>query len=362
MNPFFTRFLLLLGGLALLPAASRAEPYLAIQMGYKCVACHVNPSGGGLRNALGTAFAQHAMAANELPERLSGWSGQIGEVLRLGGDYRGSSTLNQVPGQPSQRSRGVEQFRIYADLRLFTDWLGVYVDETLAPGKAQRQESYLRVAAPGMSWYAKAGQFYLPFGWRLQDNSAFVRSTSGINMTAPDKGLELGTEHDDWSAQLAFTRGPGNAGTDGGHQLTAQFVWLQPWGRLGAAAASTEAKAGNRQVAGIFGGTRTGPVGWLAEIDLVRDAGYPEGRRTLLASLLEMNWLVRQGHNLKLSSELLDPDRHVSNDHRARYSVVYEYSPFPFVQLRAGHRRHLGIPQSPLDNRRQTFVELHGLF
>lgn len=345
-----------------LPLASRAEPYLAVQTGLKCVACHVNPTGGGLRNAAGVSYAQRVLPANQLPESLSGWTGGLGEYLRVGGDYRASSSQTELPGQPSQRVSGVDQFRLYGDVQILPERIGVYLDETLAPGKAQRQEAYLRLSTPGMAWYAKAGQFYLPFGWRLQDNASFVRSVSGINMTAPDKGVEFGMEADELSAQLAYSRGPGNAGTGSGHQLTGQIVWLQPWGRVGAALASTRAQAGDRQVVGLFGGTRTGALAWLAEIDLVRDDGYPEGRRSLLAALAEVNWQVAQGHNLKLTGEYFDPDRRVANDHRLRQSLVYEVAPLPFVQLRAGYRRYLGIPQIPIDNRRQSFIELHGLF
>jgi len=350
--------ILLLG----LSALCQAEPYLAVRTGLKCVACHVNPTGGGLRNAVGVAFAQRTIPANQLPEALSGWTGGFADILRLGGYFRTASTETKVPSQPSQRVSGTEQFRLYADLQLLADRLGVYVDEAVAPDKPQRQEAYVRLSTPGMGWYAKAGQFYLPFGWRLQDDSAFVRQLSGINMTVPDKGVEIGMERPDLSAQLVYSHGPGIKGNVTGHQITGQLVWLQAWGRIGAATALVQSSAGDRQAYGLFGGTTTGPVAWLGEVDLISDDGYPEGRRRQLATLLEANWLVRQGHNLKFTSEFLDPDLKISNDYKVRYSLVYEYTPIAFVQLRAGYRSHGGIPQNNFDNRRQAFIELHGLF
>lgn len=344
-----------------LPRAGRAEPYLAVQAGLKCVACHVNPTGGGLRNALGVAFAQHSLPANKLPDALSGWTGSFfDERLRVGGDYRGSSTRSSVPGQATQRDTGTDQSRVYVDLQLIKNHVGVHLDEKIAPGRSERLEAYARLTTADQAWYLKAGQFYQPFGWRLQDSTAFVRSVSGISMTVPDKGIELGMERDSWSAQLAWVRTP--AGAADGHQAVAQLVWLQSWGRLGGALASTRADGNRREAWGLFGGTRTGPVSWLAELDLVRDDGYPEGRRTLLAGLLEANWLIRQGHNLKATAELFDPDRRIAHDHKVRHSLVYEYTPIAFVQLRAGYRRYGGIPQNNFDNRRQGFVELHGLF
>jgi hypothetical protein len=41
---------------------------------------------------------------------------------------------------------------------------------------------------------------------------------------------------------------------------------------------------------------------------------------------------------------------------------VWEYTPWQFVQLRAGARIYDGIPQNDLQNRRLLFVSAHGFF
>lgn len=345
---------------AALSFPAQAEPYLAVGQGYKCIACHVNPTGGGMRNAFGVVFAENVLPAHNLPQGAPAWTGSIGDMVRLGGDLRESWSRTEVPHQAAQRSWGLDQVRLYGDVQVIPDRLGVYVDEALAPGNARLQEAYVRYTDPRAGWYAKGGQFYLPFGWRLQDNSAFVREVSGINMTTPDNGIEIGLESSEWSAQIALTNGSANAGTGSGHQLTGQAVWVKPWGRVGAAAAFTHSNAGDRRVVGVFGGLRTGPLVWLGEADLVQDDGFPEGRRSLTAGLAEVDWGIGKGHNLKLTAESFDPDRHVREDQKARFSLVYEYTPVPFLQLRLGARRYQGIPQNNLDNRRLMFIEIHG--
>ncbi len=347
--------------IGLLAGTASAEPYLAVDQGQKCIVCHVNASGGGLRSAYGVHFARTGLAAFGLPDSLPTWSGAAGDLLRVGGDLRWSSSRVQVPGQPAQRSSRMEQVRFYGELRLPSDRVSLYVDELVGPGDSTTQEVNLRLHGESRLWHLKAGQFYLPFGWRLQDNTAFVRSVSGIGMATPERGLEAGLEFGDWSAQWAVTRPLRTTAGVSERQTSALVAWVQPSGRLGASAASSTTAAGKRQAWALFGGLRTGPVAWLAEVDMVSDTGYPEGRRRLRAGLLEANWKIARGHNLKLTGEYFDPDRRVAADHKARRSLVYELTPLPFVQIRLGVREHRGIPQSPIDNRRSSFVELHGL-
>lgn len=339
--------------------AARAEPYLALQQGYKCATCHVNPTGGGLRNAFGTVFTENVLPANSLPASFPVWSGAILDRLRLGADLRASDTETMVPDQPTDRTRRIDQIRAYADLTLIRDRLDYYLDESLAPGIDRPIEYYGKYTDPTYGWYVKGGHFYLPFGWRLQDNTAFVREVSGISMTTPDRGFELGLERPEWSAQLDFTRGIANAQTNSGHQITGQAVWVKNLWRVGGAASFTSSSLGNRQVGGLFAGRRTGPVVWLGEVDYVRDSGYPEGVRRFVSMLGEADWMIRKGHNLKLTGEYQDPDLRIANDQKTRWSLLYEYAPIPFVQLRAGFRRYRGIPQNDVDNRRTMFLELH---
>ena len=346
--------------LALASHRLHAEPYLAVQQGYKCVACHVNPSGGGLRNDFGIVFAENVMPAAGLPEAVPVWTGKVGDFVRLGGDLRASWTRTDVPHGKALQDFNLDQLRVYADAAVIPDRLALYVDEGLAPGNAHALEAYVQFNDPARGWYLKGGQFYLPFGWRLQDQTAFVREVSGISMTTPDSGIEIGLERSNWSAQIDLSNGAANAGAGSGHQLTGQVVWVQSRYRLGGAASVTQSGAGNRRVGGLFAGIRTGPVSWLGEADVVRDAGFPEGARSIVAALGEADWRISRGHNLKVTAEYYDPDRSVAEDQKTRWSALYEWTPLPFVQLRAGLRRYRGIPQNDLDNRRTIFLELHG--
>jgi hypothetical protein len=344
----------------MVPHAAIAEPYLAVQNGYQCVVCHVNPTGGGLRNDFGVIFSENLLPARALPANFPAWTGKIVGSVRTGLDARASWTRAQVPHSPTQEQRQLDQLRLYADIALIPQRLGIYLDEKLAPGKSQELEGYVRLNDASRGWYLKGGKFYLPFGFRLQDQTTFVRQLSGISMTTPDTGIELGFERANWSAQLDYSNDIGNANAAARHQITAQFVLVRNARRFGAAASAASTTTGNRRLGGLFAGLRTGPVAWLGELDLVRDDGFADGARTMLAAFGELDWALRRGNNLKFTAEYQDPDRAVPQDQFTRWSVVYEFTPFPFMQLRGGARVYRGIPQNDSQNRQALFVELHG--
>lgn len=337
-----------------------AEPYLAVQQGYKCVACHVNPTGGGLRTTFGLIFAENTMPMKTLPAAVPVWLGQaVPDFIRVGADLREDWSRATVPGSPTQQQFALEQFRLYADVTLIPNLLGVYIDQQVSPG-SQTMEAYARIGSTS-DWYLKAGRFYLPFGWRLQDQTTFVREATGINMNAPDNGVEFGIERPHLSAQLDLTNGAANTGTGSGYQVTSNVAWVQSMWRVGASAAFTDSQAGNRAEWGLYAGLRTGPIAWLTEADLIRQAGFTTEptTQTEVPALIEANWLLHKGNNLKLDYEYLDPEKQISNNGQTRWSVVYELTPIPFLQLRIGYRRNQGIPQAPIQNQTLAFAELH---
>jgi hypothetical protein len=344
-------------------AGASAEPYLAAQMGLKCAQCHANPTGGGMRNVFGNVFTQTQLAAKRLGSDEDMWNGQVMKFLSVGGNARANWNFSEVPNAGSANDFAVEEARAYFDFGVIPNRLSVYLDQRFAPGNSTNLEANVRYWITENEFYVKAGRMYLPFGYRFEDDNTFVRSLSGINMQAPDEGFELGFEKGSWSTQLAFSNGTGGAPeSDEGKQVAARTEYVQSVWRVGVSAVSNHTDAGDRIGAGLFGAYRMGPVVLLGEVDFFDDDSIGVDGRELLGSLVEADWKLKQGHNLKFSFEWLEPNNDVDEDEQTRSSVVYEWSPIQFVQLRAGVRIYDGIPQNDLQNRRQAFLQLHGFF
>jgi len=250
--------------LAIMRQPSLAEPYLAVQKGLKCTMCHTSPSGGGKRTAYGNIYHQAELSERTL-DMGDLWTGELTQYLAVGGDIRGGWNQIDVPGQPKTSDADLEEFLAYVEIRPFPKYLTIYVDAKLRPDDPVVREQYLRLSSSDGRWYIKGGEFFLPYGLRLQDDDAFIRQVSGINYNTPDTGWALGYEYGKVSAQLAISRGTaGGPEVDSGKQYSLRVSHVTPKWRVGGSLNFNDTKFGDRQMQNVFAGLRTGRVAWLA--------------------------------------------------------------------------------------------------
>ena len=347
----------------LLCGVAQAEPYLAVANGLKCSQCHVNPTGGGERTVFGEAFAQGVLPANHLDTGGDTWTGQLNRYVAIGGDLRYDATVTQVSGQPSTSDLELQRSRVYLSVSPIPDRLLLYVDEQVAPDGAVNREAWGMFWSANHSWYVKAGQMYLPFGLRLQDQTAFVLRATGIDMTTSDAAVEFGWLKGHWDAQLSLSNGTADGpATGNGKQGGLQLAYVETSWRLGVAAnVNDSSSTGSRTAYAVFGGLKTGPIAWLAQAEVTDDRSLAIPQKQL-AGLLEANYSPARGHNIKVTGEYLNENRDVGDDRLKRLSLVYEYSPIQFLQLRGGFRYNDGILDHPELHQNQYFFELHGFF
>ena len=366
----------LLSAALLAPAALRAEPYLAVRTGFKCGVCHVNPTGGGKRTEFGSTYSQTTLAAERLdlttgkavPAAGAGsepavWTGKLNDHLAIGSDLRANLQGTLVPNNPSTVAFDQTRAQVYLEVKPIVDRLTIYLDERVAPGAATNRETYAMLWFANKSVYVKAGRMFVPFGLRIEDDTAFIRQVTGTNFNSSDDGVEGGLELGPWSVNVSVTNGAGGgAETNRGKLISSLATYVQPDWRVGASASANYNGDADRRMLSAFAGLRTGIVSWLASGVTITDDGTPTGRLKQWATLVEGNVEVAKGHNLKLTYEYYDPDADLKEDHRERYSVVWEYVPFQFTQFRLGVRKNHGIPQNDAQNATEFFLQWHAFF
>ena len=346
--------------LFLISSSVFAEPYIALQTGDKCMTCHTNITGGGKRTPYGTAYAQLNWPSRPAPEQY--WDGRIIDQLYIGGQLRTDASYTNVPNQSNEFEFDLQAARLFFELPLLKNRLTVYLDQQFAPGSESR-EAFALLFFRNRSIYVKAGKFFLPFGLRLEDDTEFIRQVTGINFNTSDEGVEVGFDYGNNSFRIAATNGAGGgAETDTGKQYSFLYSYVRRIWRIGASANFNDAGSEEKTMVGGFAGIKTGPITWMGEIDYINDKALGPSGRDQIVGFAEANWRIRQGHNLKLTYGAFDPDDDVDEDEQNRYSIVYEYTPLGFVQIRAGARIRDGISQNDLQNTDSYFVQLNAFF
>lgn len=349
---------LLTGCLLLFASQIFSEPYFAVREGYDCSQCHVNPTGGGMRNAFGNVYAQTVLPARQLDD-VPLWSGELLGPIAVGGNARYSGRELDTDDSDSAFEFDTERVSLYLSVTP-NQYITLYLDEQVAPGGAFTRESWLKLNFD-KNWYLKAGKFVLPFGWRLEDDQAFIRRVSGINFSTADDGLELGYMAGKWSTQLAITNGTGGADeSDDGKQGSLRSSYTAKKWQLGINANINDTELGDKTLYGIFAGFNTGPISWLAEWDRIDDEADPLLEKMDVA-LLEANILVSQGHNLKITTEAIVPDAS-DQSNQYRYSGVWEFFPIPYFQMRLGLRYYDSDNDVAAQNADEYFLQLHAFF
>ena len=357
-------FLLVGATAGLFSLPSHAEPYLAVYKGMQCSNCHTHTAGGGKRNVYGNVFAQAEMPAERIGDPVTDqWLGEISKWFAVGGDLRAEYRYVDTPNESSTSEFDVTRGTIYLEANVIPNRLSIYIDEKVAPDSSENREAYIKYKSSSGKYQLTAGKFFLPYGLRLQDDTAYIRESTGINFNNPDEGVQFSYEAGSWSTQASVTNGSGGGPeTDDGKQVSWIGQYVAANWRVGASLNFNDADAGDRDMQNVFVGLRTGPLVWLAEVDLISDDLPGGGSQDGFAGLFEGNWLFRKGHNVKLSYEYFDPDDDISEDHQVRWSLLWEYTPIQFLQARVGARLYDGIPQIDQQNRDEVFAELHGFF
>lgn len=252
--------------------------------------------------------------------------------------------------------------QLYLVLQPKDSRFSLYIDEQIAPGGALNRETFILTKLNG-NHFLKAGRIMLPYGIRLEDDSAFIRQASGFNFDTGDNGVELGLQYTKTLFNFAISNGSSGLNNDDKNlQFLSRAEYLGNNWRIGATALYNDAEAGARTQANVFGGFVWQGFVFLAEADLIEDESIetiPGEYQQQRVGLLEVNREISKGYNVKFTTEYLDPDTNIDENQRVRHSLLLEYTPFANLQIRGGLRKGDDIPQRDAGNYLDFFAQLH---
>ncbi len=344
------------------------EPYLSVLTGYKCSQCHVNVTGGGMRNSFGVVYAQTQLPMTFWAPSPEGnfFSRQAGEFLALGGDGRLDNLTRFNEDVENDNAFQISEGNVYIEAQVIPDILSLYFDETLAPGGARNREALLILRSLPGEIYVKAGNLLLPFGFRLLDDEEFIRQQTGFNYDNSDLGVEVGAEPGPFAVSVAVSNGTQGAAEDNqAKQVSATAAAFgrrgRVAGRVGGSFSRNEGPDATRRVFGPFAGISFyDRLALLGEVDWIKDEQEPRDRDQFSA-FVEGDLLLSKGLNLKVTYGFFDPDQDIGENARTRVRIGLEPFLTQFLQVSVFYAIRDDIPQG-LNNADELTAQLHVFF
>lgn len=317
-------------------------PRLAVKYATSCNTCHIDPSGGGMRNE----FGNHSVAFNELTLQ------STKQLLKEA--YRSPRLSDAVTVGFDVRSLVFDDLSV---LRMQTDFY-----TTVEP--IDNLFYHFRFSADGISenygmfqpenhrYYVKAGRFYPAFGLHPADHTAFIRERSGHPTRFYLDGLSAGVTVEGFSLTgEIFDRN--SQGVYGLHLTRPLFV--SPVSVYGGASLQLSEEINGRnngvpQAKALFAGVSYGRFTLMGEADLVG-----KGNDTLITYT---NLTARLMYGLYLIAEynFFDGDRDRRNGVEEYVRLSSSFYPIPFVQLRPSYTRYT---RGPLHGEDDFFFQFH---
>lgn len=345
-----------------------ALPRFAVQTGSKCQACHVNPSGGGMRQAFGAQYGREELPVQTWAQEfeLEDVTTLITNVLGVGADFRTLFFARQVPDSTGTTSTSQDAFwqmqgDLYLNFRIARK-VNLYLKKGLYSGF----EIFGLLNILPENGHVKVGKFIPNYGIKNDDHTIFVRTQTGFSpetgrpeLTGVEAALSPGRFHVTggfYNAADAFGGGASEKaflGRAEGLFRISEDMYAGIGGNVFRKDLQHDASI---TLYGGFGSFSIGDLTLLAEADMI---GTKNTAGTVISGMVvygEANYVVTPGVDLKVAYDFYDPDRDIKSGAVSRYGVGFEFFPIAGVEVRPMYRILVEDPKNVPNN------ELHVVF
>ncbi len=339
-------------------------PRFALQKGGNCIDCHVNPTGGNLRNTGGWKFGKNSLPLVSPHEEFK-MSNSIADNIIFGLDFRGQYLAvfrDNSSKSDFQRMTGsiYSAVSISEEIDLFARYDFIWgIWEAYAVARILPNDSYL-----------KAGSFSPNYGIRLDDHTAYTRGGDlGVITSAGQKkrgllygpqyiesGAEMGVYLSDFAlltASVGSSRSPQLFVTDPTYTTSLQInrsvgdINLLIGGsaavfRVNALDASFNSIFPQAKMFGGFAGLSAGDFTVMGEYDIAQN--YVSRDTSASAIMIEASYQIYKGVDAVVRYDRFDPSVDAADDDISRFVFGFEFHPYSFIEIKPQYRLQLENP------------------
>lgn len=374
-----------LTGLLSAARQAAARPQYAAREGMYCASCHVNPAGGGQRNANGFNYAR-GRHASDVEAKFESWNPEpeVSKGVRVGTDLRyvgmTAGLSAHYDGQDDPQAGSLySSYAMQGGLYLsFTpvEQLVIYYNHDIAAGAAKQRDFWgmVRGLTP-LNIYVRAGQLRAPYGLRLDDHTAFVRGSANsppgevgmmdLDPRLTNPGVEAGFLKNGVFFHGAYQDPAGTFSPSftkvREKMFSARAGWQKGHAMIGASGRSNGLGDADEETKstryGLFGSWGMKCVALLAEVDAGKDKSAGQ-EVNVQGAYLAAEYYLNRTWSLRAEGNYMDFDEGagVSRVSR-RFGVGAALDPLPFLRLSAEGRL-----VSNSNGGRNSFDQTWGLF
>lgn len=334
---------------AAVAAPAGALPIYASREGTKCVSCHFDPNGGGIRNDFGFSYGKnrHSMDPEDRWADVT-VSPQLNDWIRLGVDTRMTYIASHVQGDESTLSTSTF-FPMQANLRVAVtplDYLSIVGSHGLYLETSSASEPYLAREWYGLfhglpyNGFVQVGKFRSPFGLRQDDHTSFVRTLDFLSFDSQveDAGIAVGATGRNGWFELSFTNGEA-AFEERAQTFAGKVAWSYPWlqGGVSGYHRFDESLSATFDRWSLYLSRTFGSLTLLGEFARGTDEGFGV-KVNRDAAFAEAVYRLNRGVDLRGKFDWADLDREAPGTTARRYLGQVDLKPMPFVQVQLSGR------------------------
>lgn len=334
--------------------------------GGNCLSCHVNPTGGNMRNRSGWTYGKNVLPMVS-PSSDFQMSNRIGENIQFGLDLRGQALMrmrdkndfgfHRMTGSVYTNVDLSEKISVFARYDFIQNIWEAYGIAHILPNNS----------------YIKAGTFQPNFGIRIDDHTAYTRGGDiGLVTSARagliydprynETGIELGAYFGDFAL---LTASVGNPRSDIPFFPNSDLSWtanlnISPSISDDAAlffGASFNSFRGplppffNRSYPAVktfggYAGFGYGDFTIMGEFDIANNYLFKDTSSAAL--MIEAAYRIIKGLEFVVRLDRFDPNSKIDKDELTRVIVGFEIFPFSFIEIRPQYRIQMEDPK--IDN------------
>ncbi|MDQ7817833.1 MAG: hypothetical protein RDU14_12480 [Melioribacteraceae bacterium] len=344
-------------------------PRFALQQKDKCISCHINPTGGVMRNENGFYFGKNVVSMSSPRDKDLILSPKLTENISLGFDYRSQFIYSQEKDRADFQDM-TGSIYLNASISRSIDVLARYdfinsIWEAYGVARILPNDSYIKV-----------GSFVPYFGIRIDDHTSYTKggdfgllfsigTLQGLiyNPLYTEAGIELGANISDWGLITASVgKSKFNASLTTDPTFTSRLEVNSSIDKmnyfLGGSFASTKVRAAGKRLNTIlyggFVGFGTQDFSLMGEYDVANDLLAQDIKSN--AMMIEASYLLTVGLEAILRYDKFDPNKDIENDELAHLVFGFEFFPYTFIELRPQYRINL---EEPSRNNNAFVLQFH---